>query len=58
MGKEIKFEAESGSKATDLCLQNIQARNRMVITYMLAQLELSSKNIPGFLLVLSASNLD
>jgi NAD+ synthase (glutamine-hydrolysing) len=30
----------------------------MVITYILAQLELSSRNISGFLLVLSASNLD
>lgn len=58
LGKEVKFEVEGGTRATDLCLQNIQARNRMAITYMLAQLELSSRNIPGFLLVVSSSNLD
>ena len=58
LGKEAKFESEGGSKSTDLCLQNIQARNRMAITYMIAQLELSSRNIPGFLLVVSSSNLD
>lgn len=56
--KEALFEVEGGSKAVDLCLQNIQARNRMAITYMLAQLELASRNMPGFLLVVSSSNLD
>lgn len=56
--KEALFEVEGGSKAVDLCLQNIQARNRMSITYMLAQLELTSRNLPGFLLVASSSNLD
>lgn len=30
----------------------------MSITYMLAQLELSSRNLPGFLLVVTSSNLD
>lgn len=58
LGKEAKFEIEGGSKSVDLCLQNIQARNRMAITYMLAQLELSTRNLPGFLLVVSSSNLD
>jgi NAD+ synthase (glutamine-hydrolysing) len=58
LGTEAKFEAEGGSRSVDLCLQNIQARNRMSITYMLAQMELTSRNLPGFLLVVTSSNLD
>ena len=42
----------------DLSLQNIQARTRMVLSYFLAALEVEKAEQPGFLLVLSAANLD
>ena len=37
-GKKPKFEIQGGSMAEDLALQNIQARVRMVIAYLSAQL--------------------
>ena len=41
----------------DLALQNIQARVRMVVSYLMAQLAPWSKDQSGFLLVLGASNI-
>ncbi len=58
MGIEAKFKKEGGSWNTDLALQNIQARSRMVLTYFLAALELEKEKLQGFLLVLGSSNLD
>jgi NAD+ synthase (glutamine-hydrolysing) len=58
LGVEAKYKKEGGSWRTDLALQNIQARSRMVLTYFLASLELEKENLDGFLLVLGASNLD
>ena len=56
-GKTPKFRAHGGTNAENLALQNIQARFRMLFSYMLAQL------LPwvrgrrgGFLLVLGSSN--
>ncbi len=40
LGLQAKFAKEGGSWRTDLALQNIQSRTRMVITYFLASLEL------------------
>ena len=36
-GRCPRFEAQGGSRAEDLALQNLQARSRMVVGYLLAQ---------------------
>ncbi len=36
MGRDPQFEVHGGSHQEDLALQNIQARLRMVLSYMLA----------------------
>lgn len=54
-GPEPRYSEQGGSWAEDIALQNIQARSRMVMSYMLGQLLLSSK---GFLLVLASGNLE
>lgn len=48
-----------GSLREDLCLQNIQARSRMVLAYLLAGL-IPKKYMDnkGFILILSSTNLD
>jgi NAD+ synthase (glutamine-hydrolysing) len=56
--KEIKFQSESGGYSEDLALQNIQARIRMCLSYMLAGLVNWSVERKGFLLVLASGNLD
>lgn len=53
-----KFESEGGAPAEDLALQNIQARTRMALGYMLAQLLRPSQGKNGFLLVLGSANVD
>ena len=57
-GKEPKFEVYGGSYIEDLALQNIQARQRMVLSYLMAQLVPWVKEENGFLLVLGSANLD
>ena len=67
MGRAPRFEVHGGTHAEDLALQNIQARLRMLLSYMLAQLlpetSDSLKNEQtgkggGFLLVLGSANID
>ncbi|KAJ8675945.1 hypothetical protein QAD02_011731 [Eretmocerus hayati] len=53
-----KFKVRGGSPRENLALQNIQARIRMVIAYLFAQLMLWVRNRPGGLLVLGSSNVD
>ncbi|XP_033217221.1 glutamine-dependent NAD(+) synthetase [Belonocnema kinseyi] len=53
-----KFKAHGGSPRENLALQNIQARLRMVIAYLFAQLMLWVRGRPGGLLVLGCSNVD
>ena len=55
-----KFKTEGGHWMEDLALQNIQARGRMVFSYMLAQLLPTPKirNTGGYLLVLGSANVD
>ena len=53
-----KFEAHGGSKAEDLALQNIQARTRMVLSYMMGQVVPQLLQRKGWLLVLGTGNLD
>ncbi|GMI13983.1 hypothetical protein TrVE_jg7428 [Triparma verrucosa] len=57
-GKEPAFTSRGGTKREDLALQNIQARMRMVLAYMLAQLLPWCRGKSGFLLVLGSGNVD
>ncbi|CAM9555479.1 unnamed protein product [Heterosigma akashiwo] len=57
-GREPRFNNQGGTEAEDLALQNIQARIRMVLTYLLAQLTPWVRGRSGFLLVLGSANVD
>lgn len=57
-GKVPLFRVHGGSSRENLALQNIQARVRMVIAYLFAQLSLWSRGMPGGLLVLGSANVD
>jgi len=57
-GKTPKFRAHSGTFAENQALQNIQARLRMVFSYLLAQLLPWVRGSPGWLLVLGSGNVD
>ncbi|XP_016072583.1 PREDICTED: glutamine-dependent NAD(+) synthetase [Miniopterus natalensis] len=57
-GKRPLFAAHGGSSRENLALQNVQARLRMVLAYLFAQLSLWSRGAPGGLLVLGAANVD
>ncbi|GAB5360407.1 hypothetical protein AAMO2058_000625300 [Amorphochlora amoebiformis] len=57
-GKTPKFKVHGGSNAENLALQNIQARLRMVLSYLLAQLLPWVRGREGFLLVLGSANVD
>lgn len=53
-----KYESKGGCARQNLALQNIQARLRMVFSYLFAQLILWTRNRPGGLLVLGSANVD
>ena len=53
-----RFESQGGSRAEDLALQNIQARVRMVLAYLCAQLLPWIRGNGGYLLVLGSANVD
>jgi len=53
-----RFNVEGGSNAEDTALQNVQARVRMVYSYMLARLLPWIRGREGALLVLGTSNVD
>ena len=58
-GKVPRFESRGGTRTEDLALQNIQARLRMVISYMMAQLlPWTRGKTNSWLLVLSTANVD
>eukprot|EP00192_Tetraselmis_astigmatica_P007759 CAMPEP_0117672142 /NCGR_PEP_ID=MMETSP0804-20121206/13736_1 /TAXON_ID=1074897 /ORGANISM="Tetraselmis astigmatica, Strain CCMP880" /LENGTH=695 /DNA_ID=CAMNT_0005480703 /DNA_START=32 /DNA_END=2119 /DNA_ORIENTATION=- len=57
-GKTPHFRVNGGSVPENLALQNIQARIRMVLAFMLAQLTNWVRGRPGFLLVLGSANVD
>ncbi|XP_057362700.1 glutamine-dependent NAD(+) synthetase isoform X4 [Manis pentadactyla] len=57
-GKSPLFAAHGGSSRENLALQNVQARVRMVIAYLFAQLSLWSRGARGGLLVLGSANVD
>jgi len=56
--KVPRFRIHGGSDQENLALQNIQARTRMVMSYMFAQLSLWARGMPSSLLVLGSSNVD
>ncbi|XP_048517441.1 glutamine-dependent NAD(+) synthetase [Dendroctonus ponderosae] len=53
-----KFAANGGCARQNMALQNIQARVRMVLSYLFAQLVLWARGRPGGLLVLGSANVD
>lgn len=53
-----KFAVNGGCPRQNLALQNIQARLRMVLSYLFAQLVLWVRGRPGGLLVLGSANVD
>ncbi|KAG6334105.1 hypothetical protein ID866_4983 [Astraeus odoratus] len=53
-----RFRAHGGSAAENLALQNIQARLRMVLSYLFAQLLPWVRGGQGSLLVLGSANVD
>ncbi|CAG8525148.1 6045_t:CDS:10 [Paraglomus brasilianum] len=52
------FRLHGGTNVENLALQNIQARLRMVVAYLFAQLMPWVRNRPGGLLVLGSANAD
>nr|XP_057933417.1 glutamine-dependent NAD(+) synthetase isoform X2 [Doryrhamphus excisus] len=57
-GKWPAFRANGGSHRENLALQNVQARVRMVLAYLFAQLSLWTRGKAGGLLVLGSANVD
>uniref|UniRef100_A0A3B3XLH7 Glutamine-dependent NAD(+) synthetase n=1 Tax=Poecilia mexicana TaxID=48701 RepID=A0A3B3XLH7_9TELE len=57
-GRWPQFHANGGSNRENLALQNVQARVRMVLAYLFAQLSLWARGRPGGLLVLGSANVD
>ena len=53
-----KFKVHGGSEAENIALQNVQARNRLVLSYLFAQLLPWSRGRGGTLLVLASANVD
>ncbi|GAA99384.1 uncharacterized protein L969DRAFT_93843 [Mixia osmundae IAM 14324] len=53
-----KFKVHGGSSAENLALQNIQARLRMLLAYLFAQLLPWTRGLTGALLVLGSANVD
>ncbi|XP_076012303.1 glutamine-dependent NAD(+) synthetase [Genypterus blacodes] len=57
-GKSPRFLARGGSHRENMALQNVQARVRMVLAYLFAQLSLWARGKQGGLLVLGSANVD
>ncbi|KAM6255425.1 glutamine-dependent NAD(+) synthetase [Spheniscus humboldti] len=57
-GRTPRFCVYGGSSRENLALQNVQARVRMVLAYLFAQLTLWTRGMPGGLLVLGSANVD
>uniref|UniRef100_A0A8D0HBE5 Glutamine-dependent NAD(+) synthetase n=1 Tax=Sphenodon punctatus TaxID=8508 RepID=A0A8D0HBE5_SPHPU len=58
MGKSPRFRVHGGNHRQNLALQNVQARIRLVLAYLFAQLSLWARGMPGGLLVLGSANVD
>jgi NAD+ synthase (glutamine-hydrolysing) len=60
-GFKAKYTVEGGTWSENLAKQNIQARNRLVVSYELAQLSTQARGLPragASLLVLGSGNVD
>jgi NAD+ synthase (glutamine-hydrolysing) len=57
-GNKPRFKVHGGSAAENLALQNIQARLRMLLAYLFAQLLPWVRGKAGALLVLGSANVD
>ena len=57
-GQRPRFRVHGGTSAENLALQNIQARLRMVVAYLFAQLLPWVRGRVGGLLVLGSANVD
>ncbi|XP_038664329.1 glutamine-dependent NAD(+) synthetase [Scyliorhinus canicula] len=57
-GKSPQFSVHGGCRRENLALQNVQARIRMVVAYLFAQLCLWTSGKPGGSLVLGSANVD
>ncbi|XP_064397705.1 glutamine-dependent NAD(+) synthetase-like isoform X2 [Halichondria panicea] len=57
-GRMPKFKVHGGSSTENLALQNVQARCRMVLSYLMAQLSPWTQGRSGGLLVLGSANVD
>ncbi|CDF33983.1 glutamine-dependent NAD synthetase [Chondrus crispus] len=57
-GKCPQFRAHGGTKTENMALQCVQARIRMVVAYLFAQLTLWARGRSGSLLVLGSANVD
>ncbi|CAO3673238.1 unnamed protein product [Rhizopus stolonifer] len=57
-GKKPEYKVHGGSDTENLALQNIQARLRMLLAYLFAQLLPWCRSIKGGLLVLGSANVD
>jgi NAD+ synthase (glutamine-hydrolysing) len=57
-GKKPEFKVHGGSFGENQALQNVQARVRMVLSYLFAQLLLWVRGRQGSLLVLGTANVD
>ena len=57
-GKIPKFKLYGGTHRENLAMQNVQARLRMVLAYLFAQLIMWARGLPGGLLVLGSANVD
>ncbi|XP_048710356.2 glutamine-dependent NAD(+) synthetase isoform X3 [Caretta caretta] len=58
MGRSPQFRVCGGSSRENLALQNVQARIRMVLAYLFAQLSHWARGMSGGLLVLGSANAD
>lgn len=57
-GRRPRYLCHGGSHAEDIALQNVQARLRMVMAYLCAQLLPWVRGRTGYLLVLGSANVD
>lgn len=57
-GRLPRYQCQGGTVVEDLALQNLQARLRMVMAYLCAQLLPWTRNRSSFLLVLGSANVD
>mmetsp|Transcript_9027 Transcript_9027/g.18241 ORF Transcript_9027/g.18241 Transcript_9027/m.18241 type:complete len:711 (-) Transcript_9027:845-2977(-) len=57
-GHRPKFKVHGGTHTENLAMQNVQARVRMVVAYLFAQLIPWARGKPGGLLVLGSANVD